>query len=62
VSTGSTCAWTARSNDSWITVTAGASGTGNGTVRFTVAANPGKKRNGTLTVAGDTVRVEQDEK
>ena len=61
VSTGSTCAWTARSNDSWITVTAGASGTGNGTVRFTVAANTGKKREGSLTVAGDTVRVEQDD-
>jgi hypothetical protein len=61
VSTGSTCAWTARSNDSWITITAGASGTGNGRVRFTVAPNNGKKRNGSLTVAGDNVKVEQEE-
>ena len=62
VSTGSTCAWTAKSNDSWITVTAGASGTGNGAVRFNVAANDGKKREGSLTVAGQTVAVVQDNK
>jgi hypothetical protein len=62
VSTGSTCAWTAKSNDSWITITAGASGTGNGPVRFTVAANNGKKREGSLTVAGDNVTVAQDAK
>ena len=62
VSTGSTCAWTARSNDSWITVTAGASGTGNGAVRFNVAANTGKKREGSLTVAGQAVKVEQGDK
>jgi hypothetical protein len=61
VSTGSTCAWTGRSNESWITITAGASGTGNGVVRFTVARNTGKKRNGTLTIAGDQVKVEQEE-
>jgi all-beta uncharacterized protein/BACON domain-containing protein len=61
VSTGSACMWTATSNDSWITITAGASGTGNGTVRFTVARNTGKKRTGTLTIAGQTAKVEQDE-
>jgi hypothetical protein len=30
-------------------------------VRFTVARNTGKKRNGTLTIAGQTAKVEQDE-
>jgi len=54
------CAWTAASNaPSWLTITSGASGSGNGSVRFNVAANPGAARNGTLTVAGQTVTVNQ---
>lgn len=54
------CAWTARSNDGWIDVTAGASGTGNGTVAFDVEKGGGKKgRTGTLTVAGRTVTITQ---
>ncbi len=61
VSTGSTCTWTASSNQSWITITAGASGTGSGTVRITVARNDGNKRNGTLTIAGRTAKVEQED-
>ena len=60
VSTGSTCMWTASANDSWITITAGASGTGNGSVRFTVAKNNGKKRDGTLTIAGLSAKVDQE--
>lgn len=59
VSTTSGCAWTASSGDSWITITAGASGTGNGTVNFSVARNDGRSREGSLTVAGRNVRVEQ---
>ena len=43
--------WATRS---WILVTAGASGTGSGTVSYTVAANPGAARSGTLTVADQT--------
>ncbi len=53
------CAWTAVSNVSWITVTSGASGTANGTVNFTVAANTGATRTGTLTIAGQTFTVTQ---
>ena len=48
-------------HESWITITGGVSGTGNGTVRFTVARNDGKKRNGTLTIAGRNAKVEQEE-
>jgi hypothetical protein len=62
VSTASGCAWTAASNASWITVTSGASGTGDGTVTFNVEKNDGKKRTGTLTVAGRTAKVEQEDK
>jgi hypothetical protein len=60
VSTGSGCTWTARSNESWIAVTDGASGSGSGTTRITVARNDGRRRDGTVSVAGRTVRVEQD--
>ena len=58
VSAGAGCGWTATSNESWITITDGATGSGNGTVRFNVA--PGRKRTGTLTIAGRTFKVEQD--
>jgi hypothetical protein len=60
VTAGTGCSWTATSNDSWITVTSGASGSGNGTVRFTVDRNTGKKRTGTMTIAGRTFTVDQD--
>jgi hypothetical protein len=59
VSAGSGCAWTATSNVAWITLTSGASGTGNGSVGFNVAANAGGARSGTLTVAGRTFTVQQ---
>jgi trimeric autotransporter adhesin len=62
VSAGTGCGWTATSNDSWITITSGATGSGNGTVRFNVAVNTGKKRTGTLTIGGQTFTVEQDDK
>ena len=57
--TATGCAWTATSSDAWIAVTPG-SGTGNGTVNYSVAANPnGSARTGTLTVAGQTFTVTQ---
>ena len=61
VSTTSGCAWTGVSNNtSWISVTGGSSGTGNGTVSYTVAANTSTSpRTGTLTIAGVTVTVTQ---
>ena len=59
VTAGGTCAWTAVSNaPSWITITAGASGTGPGSVSFTVAANTGAARMGTMTIAGQTFTVD----
>jgi hypothetical protein len=59
VTTTSGCAWTASSRVSWITVTSGASGTGNGSVAFSVAANPGGTRDGTLSIGGQTFTVTQ---
>jgi hypothetical protein len=56
----SSCTWTAVSNTSWITVTSGASGTGTGTVNYTVAANTtGSARTGTITVGGQTFTITQ---
>src|SRR5262249_24529588 len=41
VNAGGTCGWTANSGASWITVTSGSSGTGSGTVGYSVSANTG---------------------
>ena len=62
VSTNSACTWMASSNASWITVTSGASGTGNGTVTYSYDANTGGDRKGTLTVAGRTFTLEQNKR
>jgi hypothetical protein len=60
ISTQSVCAWTAVSNASWITITSGSSGTGNGTTNYAIAANAAStQRTGTLTIAGTTVTVTQ---
>ena len=55
------CAWSARSNAPWITLTSGTAGTGDGTVMYAVAAYAGKpkSRTGTLTVAGQTFTIKQ---
>ena len=54
------CAWTAMSNASWLTVTAGAQGTAGGTVSFHLDANSGSSsRTGTLTIGGQTMTVTQ---
>jgi hypothetical protein len=61
VTTGAGCMWTAASNASFITITSGASGTGNGTVNYSVAANPDPNpRSGTMTIGGQTFTVNQD--
>jgi len=60
VTTRGDCAWTAAANVPWITVTAGASSTGSGTVTFNVAANGGDARSGAVTIAGQAVTVTQD--
>ena len=60
VTAGAGCAWTAASNATWLTVNAGSSGSANGIVNYTVAANTATTtRTGTLTVAGQTVTVTQ---
>lgn len=53
------CPWIAVSNASWINITQGNSGNGNGTATYTVASNGGGARNGTLSIAGQTFAVNQ---
>ncbi len=55
----SNCAWTAVSNDSFITIIGATSGVGNGTVSYTVAENPNNNapRTGTITIGGETFTI-----
>ena len=53
------CQWTAVSNVSWLTVTAGATGSGTGAVTLHAAVNTGGPRSGTATIAGQTFSVTQ---
>jgi len=60
VTAGSGCEWTAASNASWIHVTSGASGSGNGSVGYSVDANTSSTpRSGTMTIAGQTFTVNE---
>jgi hypothetical protein len=58
-STGS-CQWLAQSQVPWITITPPASGSGSGTVQFSVAVNPGGPRKGRITVNGKRVTITQN--
>jgi len=53
VTTQNSCAWTAASGASWMSVTSGGSGTGGGAVAYSVAANSGTaSRIAASTIAG----------
>jgi hypothetical protein len=59
-SCNASCAWTAVSNDPFITITAGTNGVGRGTVRYTVPGNTNTAPlTGTMTIAGQTVTINQ---
>lgn len=53
------CNWTAVSDAGWVNITSGSSGSGNGTVNYTVAANSLGARTGIITVAGRTFTIDQ---
>jgi hypothetical protein len=54
------CAWTAVSNaPAWITVIAGGSVVGSGFVGYSITANTGPARTGTITIAGQTFTINQ---
>ena len=55
----SACSWTASSATPWITAVTPSAGSGNGTVSFKVAASNTSSHTGTITVAGQTVTVNE---
>lgn len=60
VTTQSTCSWTTANSASWVTITSGGSGTGNGTVKYSVSGNTGSgSRTAAMTVAGSIFTVTQ---
>jgi WD40 repeat protein len=59
VSTPNGCGWTASSDDNWITITKVNHDSGNGGVTYSIAANSGPARTGTLNVAGQLVTIDQ---
>ena len=60
VYTQSGCNWNAFSNDAWITITSGSTGSGNGAVSYSISANSNtSSRSGTMTIAGITFTVNQ---
>jgi uncharacterized protein (TIGR03437 family) len=60
VSAGAGCSWSAQSTANWVSITAGASGAGDGSVTLAVAPNShSAPRSTTLTIAGLGVTVNQ---
>src|SRR6185369_13239713 len=58
VATGASCGWSATTASGWIGLT-GATGTGNGTVNYSVASNSGAQRSGSISVGGQTFNISQ---
>jgi subtilisin len=59
VMTGAGCQWNAITANSWIPITGGATGAGNGTVSFNVQSNSGGWRTGSISVGERVFTVTQ---
>jgi uncharacterized protein (TIGR03437 family) len=59
VSAATGCLWSATSSSAWLSVTAGAAGSGNGTVQYTAQANTGGARTGSVKVQDKTFSLSQ---
>ena len=53
------CRWSATGNVPWILLGSASTGTGNGTIAYTVGVNTGGLRTGAIAVAGRTVYINQ---
>ena len=61
ISADSSCAWTALASDSWITIISGTSGSGGGSVSYSVASNPNDGgRTGTISISGQNFTITQN--
>lgn len=56
---GTGCSWAATASVAWIHITSGAAGSGNGTVAFSVDANPGAARSGSIQVGTQAFTINQ---
>jgi hypothetical protein len=59
VTTADGCAWVAQDDADWISIDGGGSGSGAGTIQFSVGGNAGPARTGTITVGGQTFTIAQ---
>jgi uncharacterized delta-60 repeat protein len=59
VTTEAGCSFTAVSNSEFITITGGSTGSGSGTINFSVALNSSAARTGTITLDGQTFTINQ---
>lgn len=59
ITTHEGCVWSAVSQVPWIAVSSGASGAGSGVVTLSIGTNATPPRKGTVSVAGQTVSIEQ---
>lgn len=60
ITVAAACPWTATTNADWLSITSGESGSGNGSVNYSVAPNLSTSpRAGTITIAGWLFRVNQ---
>jgi len=59
VTAASSCAWTATSSAAFVSITSGGTGTGNGTVNYSITANTGAARSGSISVNGAAVNFSQ---
>lgn len=54
------CTWIASPSEDWVTITSDSSGSGNGTVTYSVPANTGEARTATIILADQTHTVNQE--
>jgi hypothetical protein len=59
IATSTDCAWTATAEVNWIRLTSSVTGSGNGTVAFTVTPHDGPERTGAITAGGQRSLVTQ---
>ncbi len=60
VTAGAGCVWTTVGTRAWVTLTSPATGSGSGTLGFTLDPNSGSPRAATLSIAGLPFTVQQD--
>jgi hypothetical protein len=60
MTTANSCSWSASTTVSWVSLTSGTSGTGSGTIQYTVGANSGTaSRSGAISAGGQSLSISQ---